>query len=101
MKILVGSVEIGRNSPGCLPFPASEEVRDAIASYAKQPGGDLLHRLHQPVSFNQFGEDVLQDVFSIALVPDPFADEIPQPWPFPLDRIRDLLVLVSHHPLFA
>jgi hypothetical protein len=61
----------------------------------------LFHRLHHPVRLHQFVEDFLQDVFCVAAVGHPSTDEVSQPRFFALDRFRDLLVLLHHHPLFS
>ena len=79
-------------------FPA-KKVGNAVPGYAEHPRRHLLNRLHHPVRFDQFVEDVLQNVFGIAGIRDTLADEFSQSGVVASDRIRDALVRLSHQPL--
>lgn len=61
----------------------------------------MLHRFHHAVGFDQFVEDVLQDVFDIAGVGDPLANEVAESRVLSRDRFGDPLVLLHHRPLFS
>src|SRR5882672_3035681 len=52
----------------------AETIDDAIPRHAVEPGANLLDRLHQPIRFYQFKEDILQDVFSVSFVVHALAD---------------------------
>ena len=49
-----------------LRAPAAKQIHDPIARHAKEPPAYMLDRFHHPVGFEQFEEDVLQDVFGLS-----------------------------------
>ena len=81
---------------GCLP---AEEIGDAIARHAKQPAGDMLDGHQQAVGFHQLVEYVLENVFGVARVGHPPANEVAQPRPAPLHHGGDSLVLFARRAL--
>src|SRR6202521_4202949 len=86
---------------GRLGLPLAKQVCDSITRDAEQPRADLLDGLHQAVRFYEFVEDLLQDVFRVARVGDTSADKVAEPSLVPINRLRDPLVLIRHHPLFS
>lgn len=64
-----------------LPVPVCKFVpRDS-----KKPGSDIFDRFGDTVTGHQLVEDVLQNIFCVALVPYPSLDEIEEPIPLCFD----------------
>ena len=61
----------------------------------------MVNRHQQAIGFDQFVEDILQNVFDIRRVWHLPADEISQPGLLPLDDLRDPLILLRHGPVFS
>jgi len=59
----------------------------------------VFDRHQQAIRFHQFREDVLQNVFSIARIGHPPANEVAQAGLLLLDHVGDPLVLFECHPL--
>jgi hypothetical protein len=57
----------------------------------------MLDGHEQAVSFNQFVEDLLENLFGVAWVWYAAADEVAQPRLLPRDHFGDPLVLFKHH----
>jgi hypothetical protein len=74
-----------------------EQIGDAVARDAEQPAGGMVDRHQQPVRFDQFGEDLLQDVLGIARVGHAPANEVPQARLLAADDTGDPIVLFSRH----
>ena len=71
----------------------AESVDDAIPGDADQPRADLLNRAHYSGRFDQFEEDVLQDVLRVRDVAHTALNEALQANGLARDDIRDVPVL--------
>ena len=85
----------------CRTEVSSIALYDPIAGHAEQPSGNLLRRFHHPVGLDELVENILQNVFCIALVGHSPLDEVAKPALLPLDRFGDSLVLLRHEPPFS
>ncbi len=74
----------------------AEQVGDAIAGDAKQPGAYLLNGLDQARRLHQFVENFLEDVVGVARVGHPLANEATQAGALFLERRGDRTVLFGH-----
>jgi hypothetical protein len=72
----------------------SKSIDDAIPRDAKQPRSELLNWLHQPVGFDKFREDVLQNVFYILVIADALAEKIAEARLFLPECLSDSPVFV-------
>src|SRR5262249_7130244 len=72
----------------------SEPINDPIPCDPKQPRTNLLDWLHQPVGFDKFREDVLQDVLSVLVIGDALAEKIAEARLFLPECLSDLSVFV-------
>jgi hypothetical protein len=70
-----GSVYVLDSFRLLLPKP----IDNSIPSDAEQPCPDLFYGLHQPIGFNKFRKNILQDVLYIGVIRDTPADKIPEP----------------------
>ena len=68
-------VELRRLRDARLTGLSAKQIRDAVARYPEQPRRHLLYRLHHPVGFDQFEEDILKNVLGVAFVGDTLCAE--------------------------
>ena len=66
--------------------PLAIGVSDLVASDPEQPRGHSLDRVQPAVGLDQLSEQVLQDILSIVLVPDPRPDKVEQATPLRPNR---------------
>ena len=78
----------------------AEEIDNAITGDAEEPAGDVVDGHKQAVGFDEFGEDILEDIFGVEGIGNAPADEVEEPGTLSNHDLGDLLILIGHSPVF-